>query len=67
MDMGERMERGELFRSGDPQLDAERLRATELCREYNALAPADRPARDALLRELLGEVGVSIPDLWRDA
>ena len=48
---------GELYRADDPDLAAERQRAQELLRHYNATRPADRDERDRLLRLLLGEVG----------
>jgi maltose O-acetyltransferase len=53
----EKMIAGELYRASDPELVAGRLRAQELLARYNASAPADTAARDALLRELFGAVG----------
>jgi maltose O-acetyltransferase len=53
----EKMIAGELYRASDPELVAGRLRAQELLARYNASAPADAAARDALLRELFGAVG----------
>jgi maltose O-acetyltransferase len=56
--MRARMERGELYLADDPELKAANLRAQRLLDRYNAPGFADaRPARDALLRELLGEIG----------
>ncbi|MCW2989818.1 MAG: sugar O-acetyltransferase [Solirubrobacterales bacterium] len=55
--MARRMERGEPFRSDDPELQAGRDRAQELLARYNALAATDHAVRDALLRELLADVG----------
>jgi maltose O-acetyltransferase len=57
MSMADRMERGDLYRSDDPELQVQRDRAKELLIRYNALAPAESEARDALLRQLLGPVG----------
>ncbi len=48
---------GELYRSADPELLAERRRAHALTARYNAIVGDGDPARDALLRELLGAVG----------
>jgi maltose O-acetyltransferase len=53
----EKMIAGELYRASDPELVAASLRAQELLAWYNATAPADAAARDALLRELFGGVG----------
>jgi maltose O-acetyltransferase len=53
----EKMIAGELYRASDPELVAANLRAQELLARYNATAPADAAARDALLRELFGGVG----------
>jgi maltose O-acetyltransferase len=53
----EKMVSGELYRASDPELVAARLRAQELVARYNASAPADAAAREALLRELFGAVG----------
>jgi maltose O-acetyltransferase len=55
--MKERMLRGEPYLAGDPELVAGRARAEELLARYNAAAREDR---DALLRELLGEVGEGV-------
>jgi maltose O-acetyltransferase len=53
----EKMIAGELYRASDPELVAANLRAQELLARYNASAPSDAAARDALLRELFGAVG----------
>lgn len=53
----ERMLAGELYLAGDPELTADRLRAAELTRTYNASSPADEPERARLLDELLGSFG----------
>lgn len=44
----------------DPELLAERRRADDLCHRLNLLAPAAEEERDALLRELLAEVGEGV-------
>lgn len=44
----------------DPELLAERMRADELCHRLNQLAPSSAGERDALLRELLSEVGEGV-------
>jgi maltose O-acetyltransferase len=56
-EMKERMLRGEPYLAGDSELVADRARAEELLARYNAAARDDR---DALLRELLGEVGEGV-------
>src|SRR5262249_2204300 len=55
-----RMERGEWYQAGDPELTAARVRAEELVPRYNPTVRADRPLRDRLLRELLGAVGEGV-------
>jgi maltose O-acetyltransferase len=46
---------GERYDPGDPELAADRRRARTLCRELNALEPADAsPQRNALLARLFG-------------
>jgi maltose O-acetyltransferase len=55
--MKERMLRGEEYLADDPELVAGRTRAEELLARYNA---APKSERDALLRELLGEVGEGV-------
>lgn len=57
-EMRDRMLRGELYLANDPELRSANLRAQRLLERYNAPGFADdRPARDALLRDLLGQVG----------
>jgi len=57
-EMRDRMLRGELYLAGDPELRSANLRAQRLLDRYNAPGFADdRAARDALLRDLLGQVG----------
>ena len=53
----ERMLAGDLYIADDPQLAADSQRAALLMRQFNASDPADRPARRALLSELLGTFG----------
>lgn len=52
----DRMVSGDLYRPGDPDLVARRVRAQGLMRAYNATAYGD-PGRDAILADLLGAVG----------
>ncbi|MYW67468.1 DUF952 domain-containing protein [Streptomyces sp. SID8379] len=56
----ERMLAGDLYLADDPELAADALRAGELAERYNASSVTDQPARQALLRELLGEVGEDV-------
>lgn len=52
----DKMLSGELYKSGDPALVAERLRARELCRQFNALpASADDARRAEMLAALFGQ------------
>lgn len=55
--MRERMLAGDLYLADDPELAAASRRAQTLTARFNTLDPADRAARDALLRELLGAFG----------
>jgi len=55
-EMRARMLRGDLYR-WDDALAADHARAQELLERYNALRYADQAERDAILRDLLGEVG----------
>ncbi|NUB92825.1 sugar O-acetyltransferase [Haloterrigena sp. SYSU A558-1] len=54
----ERMLDGELYDPTDPELVADRNRARDLTRRYNATAPDDRTER----RELIGELFESVGD-----
>jgi len=57
--MGEakrRLLRGELYRP-DAELGREHERAVHLVERYNAASPTDQDGLDAILAELLGEVG----------
>ena len=47
---------GELYNPGDPALCALRRKALTLCEQFNRIPGADREARAALLRTLLGTV-----------
>ena len=58
-EMKERMLAGELYR-WDETLGADLARAQALLERYNATPYADQPARDAILRELLGAVGENV-------
>lgn len=53
----ERMLTGRLYNAGDPELAAARLRAKELCRQFNDAPPADVAGRENVLRQLLGGMG----------
>ncbi|MER5935360.1 sugar O-acetyltransferase [Streptomyces sp. NPDC002054] len=58
--MGEnqkRMAAGDWFLPDDPQLAADSARRAQLCAQYNAPAVLAPEEREAILRELLGEVG----------
>ncbi|MFJ8820595.1 sugar O-acetyltransferase [Streptomyces sp. NPDC102467] len=51
---------GDLYIADDPGLEADALRGARLAERYNASSVTDLPARGALLRELLGEVGADV-------
>ena len=54
----DKMLAGELYdANNDPDLIAERARAKDLCFKLNQLNPSDEPARQKVLRELLGPMG----------
>jgi maltose O-acetyltransferase len=53
----EKMLRGELYDASDPELVADRERATELTRQYNETRATDEERRRDLLDELLGSLG----------
>jgi maltose O-acetyltransferase len=55
----EKMIAGAPYRASDPELAEARLRAQEILARYNATAPREAGTRDAILRELLGSVGVT--------
>ncbi len=48
---------GVLFSPGDPELKAIKLRAHNLCQDYNRCYEDETEKRGALLREILGEIG----------
>ncbi|MFC6632114.1 sugar O-acetyltransferase [Microbulbifer taiwanensis] len=50
----DKMLRGDLYNAADTALAEERLRARQLCHEYNNSAPETRLLRDRLLHRLLG-------------
>jgi len=50
---------GEPYDPADPQLVAERRRARELCRDYNASGSGETERRAALLRELIPDSGAN--------
>ena len=53
----ERIFSGGLFSSEEPELVGKKQRAHRLSRAFNALYEEDEQARQAILRQLLGEVG----------
>jgi maltose O-acetyltransferase len=57
----DKMLRGDLYRAGDPELVAARVRARRLWAELNRSDPADGTLRARVMRELLGGVGA---DAW---
>src|SRR5437016_5017796 len=56
-EMKDRMLRGELYVADDPELAADLAAAEALLAQLNRTPNSDRPARDELLRRLLGDVG----------
>lgn len=52
----EKAKAGYLFKAGDPVLKQARERAKDLCHELNLCRPSDHEKRDAILRELIGEI-----------
>ena len=58
--MKDRMLGGELYIAEDPDLAADFARAQELVERYNGTLYAEQEVRDALLRELIGEVGEGV-------
>lgn len=56
----EKMLAGQLYDANDPALTALRLRAKELCWEFERLRPSETAARTALLRRLLGGMGEDV-------
>jgi maltose O-acetyltransferase len=58
--MKDRMLRGELYIADDPDLAADFARAQALVERYNRTLHAEQDVRDALLRELIGDVGEGV-------
>lgn len=58
---------GELYRASDEELTRERLKARQLCRQYNESAETDAATKAAVLSQLLGTKpsGISIEPLFR--
>ena len=54
----EKMIGGEPYDASDPELVAARIRARRLTQKFSTLDPADNDARERLLQELLGGIGV---------
>jgi maltose O-acetyltransferase len=55
-EMKDRMLRGELYIADDPELAADFARAQELLDRFNQTLHAEQDVRDAILRELIGEL-----------
>ena len=56
----ERIFRGELFASEEPELVEKKRRAHRLSQKYNETVEDDAEVREAILRELLGELGEGV-------
>jgi maltose O-acetyltransferase len=56
-EMKDRMLGGELYLADDPDLAADFARAQELLERYNRTLHAERDVRDAILRDLIGDLG----------
>ena len=56
----ERIFRGELFASEEPELVEKKRRAHRLSQKYNETFEDDAEVREAILRELLGELGEGV-------
>lgn len=64
-----KMLRGELFNAADAELCALRLRAKQLCYQFNRTDPSDEGAMQELLRKLLGSIrgqAMIMPNFWCD-
>ena len=59
-EMKDRMLRGELYIADDPDLVADFARAQELLDRFNRTLHAEQSLRDAILRELIGELGEGV-------
>lgn len=53
----EKMINGEIYQPFDKELEADRLRAKELCIKYNLLLPSQKNEKKELLQKLLGSYG----------
>ncbi len=65
----ERMLAGDLYLAQDPELDAASRRAYRLMKDYEAQYAVDRTAANAVLQELLGQIGEGVhikPPLFVD-
>jgi maltose O-acetyltransferase len=58
--MKDRMLRGELYIADDPDLAADFARAQELVERYNRTRHAEQDVRDAIFRELVGDLGEGV-------
>ncbi len=56
----DRMIRGELYYAFDPELIADRLRASLLCERFNATSATQDAERREILEELLGHIGEDV-------
>jgi maltose O-acetyltransferase len=54
------MLRGELYIAGDPEVAADFARAQELVERYNRTLHREHVERDAILRELIGDLGEDV-------
>ena len=53
----EKMQRGDFYDPGDPELCADRERAQRFMRDYNLTTVEDRDVRQVLLKDHLGAIG----------
>lgn len=57
----EKMIAGRLYQAGDPVLEAERIQARKLLKEFNDSDPEEKDLRKRILEDLLGKTG---KNLW---
>ena len=57
----EKMITGQLYQAGDPVLEAERIQARKLLKEFNDSDPEEKDLRKRILENLLGKTG---KNLW---
>lgn len=57
MSMRERMHSGELYLSNDPEIMSEQRKRLDMLYDYNMTRPAEAANREAMLKEMLAEVG----------